>query len=185
MCELGRGLSVFPFPIPFHTLSLLELCVMSNCVTLIVNVWLSEILPSEPLNVETLALSSSSINVSWSVPLRNGDTVTEYVLNITTLRSFDPPFTGLGYGEELTSDSSSASSSSESGSDEGKKVSGSESPAVDHSNDSYIQAHAASMASRNRTSTTTTHSSSIDENAEDKVEAKMMQLKVTAERMGH
>jgi len=29
--------------------------------------------------------------------------VTEYVVNVTTLRSFDAPFTGLGYGSEPAS----------------------------------------------------------------------------------
>lgn len=37
-----------------------------------------ELLPSQPLNVDTVAISPNAINVTWSVPSRNGDTVTEY-----------------------------------------------------------------------------------------------------------
>ncbi len=124
-------------------------------------------------------MSPSSINVSWSTPIRNGDTLTEYIVNITTLRAFDAPFTGLGYGSPETSASSSSSSSeSGTGSAEKAKVKRTEA-GVDHSGDSYIQAHAHSILSRNSSGKAFSTSSSLDENAEDKVEAKMMQIKVS------
>jgi hypothetical protein len=57
-------------------------------------------------------MSHSSINVSWELPAKNGDTVTEYVVNVTTLRSFDAPFSGLGYGSEASSIAGTSSLSS-------------------------------------------------------------------------
>lgn len=34
-------------------------------------------------------LNEKQLNVSWSPPVENTETVTEYVVNVTTLRSFD------------------------------------------------------------------------------------------------
>lgn len=34
-------------------------------------------------------LNEKQLNVTWSPPTENTDTVTEYVVNVTTLRSFD------------------------------------------------------------------------------------------------
>ena len=108
----------------------------------------TEILPSQPRDVDAIATSSSSINVTWSPPVKNGDTVTEYIVNVTILRSFDAPFTGLGYGDE-------------------------NSPT--------------DLPSGSPSSPTVTPSIKFDENgkatsaggsAEDKVEARMMQIKV-------
>ncbi|XP_072944512.1 Ig-like and fibronectin type-III domain-containing protein 2 [Epargyreus clarus] len=48
-----------------------------------------ELLPSPPEDVEVDALNEKQLNVSWSPPLSNADTVTEYIVNVTTLRSFD------------------------------------------------------------------------------------------------
>jgi len=118
-------------------------------------------------------VSPNSINVSWSVPLQNGDTLTEYVVNITTLRTFDPPFTGLGYG------ASPISSTSKPKSEDGSKTGKLKTIEVDHSNDSYVQAHMANMATKNSTGVITTTVASVDDNAEDKVEAKMMQINVS------
>ncbi|XP_068617615.1 Ig-like and fibronectin type-III domain-containing protein 2 [Battus philenor] len=48
-----------------------------------------ELLPSPPEDVEVEALNEKQLNVSWSPPVENTETVTEYVVNVTTLRSFD------------------------------------------------------------------------------------------------
>lgn len=48
-----------------------------------------EILPGQPQNVEVEGLSDSSIKVSWGPPLSNADSITEYVVNVTMLRTFD------------------------------------------------------------------------------------------------
>nr|CAD7256254.1 unnamed protein product [Timema shepardi] len=48
-----------------------------------------EILPSPPLNLEVEALSDSSFKVSWQPPQVNKATLTEYVVNVTALLSFD------------------------------------------------------------------------------------------------
>lgn len=46
-------------------------------------------LPSPPEEVEVEPLNEKQLNISWSPPVENAETVTEYVVNITTLRSFD------------------------------------------------------------------------------------------------
>ncbi|XP_013140886.1 PREDICTED: Ig-like and fibronectin type-III domain-containing protein C25G4.10 isoform X1 [Papilio polytes] len=48
-----------------------------------------ELLPSPPEDVEVEPLNEKQLNVSWSPPVENSDTVTEYIVNVTTLRSFD------------------------------------------------------------------------------------------------
>ncbi|KAJ8714843.1 hypothetical protein PYW08_004824 [Mythimna loreyi] len=48
-----------------------------------------ELLPSPPEDVEVEPLNEKQLNVSWSPPIENTDSVTEYVVNVTTLRSFD------------------------------------------------------------------------------------------------
>ncbi|KOB66078.1 Ig-like and fibronectin type-III domain-containing protein C25G4.10, partial [Operophtera brumata] len=48
-----------------------------------------ELLPSPPEDVEVEPLNEKQLNVSWSRPIENTDSVVEYIVNITTLRSFD------------------------------------------------------------------------------------------------
>ncbi|CAH0755584.1 unnamed protein product [Diatraea saccharalis] len=48
-----------------------------------------ELLPSPPEDVEVESLNEKQLNVTWSPPIENTDTVTEYIVNVTTLRSFD------------------------------------------------------------------------------------------------
>ncbi|XP_050664730.1 Ig-like and fibronectin type-III domain-containing protein 2 isoform X2 [Leptidea sinapis] len=48
-----------------------------------------ELLPSPPEDVEVEPLSEKQLNITWSPPVENSDTVTEYIVNVTTLRSFD------------------------------------------------------------------------------------------------
>lgn len=48
-----------------------------------------ELLPSSPENLEVAATSESSLQVSWTRPFSNVDSITSYVLNVTTLRDFD------------------------------------------------------------------------------------------------
>lgn len=48
-----------------------------------------ELLPSPPEEVEVEPLNEKQLNVSWLPPIENSDTVTEYIVNVTTLRSFD------------------------------------------------------------------------------------------------
>jgi hypothetical protein len=50
---------------------------------------LLEILPSPPENVEVEALTEKSLKVSWTHPSQNSETILEYVVNVTMLRSFD------------------------------------------------------------------------------------------------
>lgn len=74
----------------------------------------TEILPSQPLNVQAVAVSPTAINLTWAPPRENQHTVHEYVVNITTLRSFDAPYTGLGYGVGGGSTTSAPASTSNS-----------------------------------------------------------------------
>ncbi|KAG8287269.1 hypothetical protein J6590_042606 [Homalodisca vitripennis] len=48
-----------------------------------------EILPGQPRSVEVEGISDTSIKVSWIPPFTNAETITEYVVNVTMLRSFD------------------------------------------------------------------------------------------------
>lgn len=48
-----------------------------------------ELLPSTPENIEVEPLSENSVKVSWSFPSANSHTVTAYLVNVTTLKSFD------------------------------------------------------------------------------------------------
>lgn len=48
-----------------------------------------ELLPSPPEDVEVEPLNEKQLNVSWYPPTENAESVTEYVVNVTTLRSFD------------------------------------------------------------------------------------------------
>ncbi|XP_068081772.1 Ig-like and fibronectin type-III domain-containing protein 2 [Anabrus simplex] len=48
-----------------------------------------ELLPSPPENVEVESLTEHSLRVSWQAPLENPEGITEYVVNVTHLRSFD------------------------------------------------------------------------------------------------
>lgn len=50
---------------------------------------ISEILPSEPEDVQVDVNSSSKMFVSWNKPSANSASVKEYVVNVTMLRSFD------------------------------------------------------------------------------------------------
>ncbi|CAG7831790.1 unnamed protein product, partial [Allacma fusca] len=112
-----------------------------------------EILPSQPQNVDAVATSSSTINVTWSPPAKNGDTVTEYAVNVTILRSFDAPFTGLGYGDATSS-----------------------SPLVLPATGITIPTSNPSVLTDSQGSKSSDENSKIS--AEDKVEAQMMQIKV-------
>lgn len=53
------------------------------------NNYISELLPSPPEDVEVEPLNEKQLNVSWNPPTENVDSVTEYVVNVTALRSFD------------------------------------------------------------------------------------------------
>ncbi|XP_075980799.1 Ig-like and fibronectin type-III domain-containing protein 2 isoform X2 [Anticarsia gemmatalis] len=48
-----------------------------------------ELLPSPPEEVEVEPLNEKQLNVTWSPPIENTDSVIEYIVNVTTLRSFD------------------------------------------------------------------------------------------------
>lgn len=48
-----------------------------------------ELLPSQPDNVEVEALTEKSLKVSWSTPISNAEMVTEYMVNVTSLKTFD------------------------------------------------------------------------------------------------
>ncbi|XP_050297664.1 Ig-like and fibronectin type-III domain-containing protein 1 [Anthonomus grandis grandis] len=47
-----------------------------------------ELLPSPPKDVEVEPLTEKSIKVEWALPHANSETITEYTVNLTTLRSF-------------------------------------------------------------------------------------------------
>lgn len=51
--------------------------------------YFSELLPSPPENVEVEPLTEKSLNVSWAYPISNTETITKYIINVTSLRSFD------------------------------------------------------------------------------------------------
>lgn len=91
------------------------------------------------------------------------------VVNVTTLRNFDAPYLEAGYGIETTS--SAPTISTKSPAEKKDTVNNGYDPA--HASDSYMQAAASGSSVIDRTTT-----SSNDNNAEDKVEAKMMQVKV-------
>ncbi|CAH0563601.1 unnamed protein product [Brassicogethes aeneus] len=48
-----------------------------------------ELLPSPPENVEVEALTEKSLSVSWSLPVSNLESVREYNVNVTSLKTFD------------------------------------------------------------------------------------------------
>nr|CAH7760559.1 unnamed protein product [Callosobruchus chinensis] len=48
-----------------------------------------ELLPSPPEYIEVDALTESVLRVEWTPPTSNADTVSEYLVNVTSLRSFD------------------------------------------------------------------------------------------------
>ncbi|XP_069682864.1 Ig-like and fibronectin type-III domain-containing protein 1 isoform X1 [Periplaneta americana] len=48
-----------------------------------------EILPSPPENVEVESLTEKSLRVSWTRPSQNPESISEFVVNVTMLRSFD------------------------------------------------------------------------------------------------
>ncbi|GJQ83681.1 hypothetical protein Trydic_g14389 [Trypoxylus dichotomus] len=48
-----------------------------------------ELLPSAPEIVEVEALTEKSLKVSWSKPMANLETITMYIVNVTSLRAFD------------------------------------------------------------------------------------------------
>ncbi|KAK4873942.1 hypothetical protein RN001_013302 [Aquatica leii] len=48
-----------------------------------------ELLPSPPENVEVEALTEKSLKVSWSLPVMNSESIIQYKVNISSLRSFD------------------------------------------------------------------------------------------------
>ena len=43
-----------------------------------------------PLDVQVTPLTDSSFGVEWIPPFQNSETVTEFTVNVTMLRSFDP-----------------------------------------------------------------------------------------------
>ncbi|GBP57931.1 Ig-like and fibronectin type-III domain-containing protein 2 [Eumeta japonica] len=47
------------------------------------------LLPSPPEDVEVEPLNEKQLGVSWKPPTQNGDSLIRYVVNVTTLRSFD------------------------------------------------------------------------------------------------
>lgn len=47
------------------------------------------ILPSSPAMVDVESLSEDSLGITWDIPLSNGASVTEYVVNVTSLKTFD------------------------------------------------------------------------------------------------
>lgn len=53
------------------------------------NCCITELLPSPPEDVEVEPLSEKQLNVSWLPPVENSDSVTEYLINVTTLKTFD------------------------------------------------------------------------------------------------
>ncbi|XP_039756067.1 Ig-like and fibronectin type-III domain-containing protein 1 isoform X2 [Pararge aegeria] len=48
-----------------------------------------ELLPSPPEDLEVEPLNEKQLNVTWNPPTENSESVTQYVVNITALRSFD------------------------------------------------------------------------------------------------
>lgn len=52
-------------------------------------VYVSEILPSSPEDVQVDVNSSSTMFVTWDKPLANSASVKEFVINVTMLKSFD------------------------------------------------------------------------------------------------
>lgn len=48
-----------------------------------------ELLPSPPAIVDVEALTEKSLKVSWSMPETNAESITEFSVNVTSLRSFD------------------------------------------------------------------------------------------------
>ncbi|XP_050504317.1 Ig-like and fibronectin type-III domain-containing protein 2 isoform X1 [Diabrotica virgifera virgifera] len=48
-----------------------------------------ELLPSPPMNVEVEALTEKSLRVQWTLPVSNTETITEFAVNVTSLKSFD------------------------------------------------------------------------------------------------
>ncbi|XP_045774641.1 Ig-like and fibronectin type-III domain-containing protein 2 isoform X1 [Maniola jurtina] len=48
-----------------------------------------ELLPSPPEDVEVEPLNEKQLNVTWNPPTENTESVTQYVVNVTALRSFD------------------------------------------------------------------------------------------------
>lgn len=50
----------------------------------------TEILPSAPVDVYVEPKSDKSMNISWSPPFSNAPTVSDYIVNVTMLMSFDP-----------------------------------------------------------------------------------------------
>ncbi|KAL1497939.1 hypothetical protein ABEB36_008819 [Hypothenemus hampei] len=48
-----------------------------------------ELLPSAPSNVEVEPISEKSLKVEWSLPHANSETVTEYTVNLTALKTFN------------------------------------------------------------------------------------------------
>lgn len=49
-----------------------------------------EILPGQPRDVEVDPLTDNSMGVSWNPPFENAATITDYIVNVTMLRAFDP-----------------------------------------------------------------------------------------------
>ncbi|KAB0793035.1 hypothetical protein PPYR_12655 [Photinus pyralis] len=48
-----------------------------------------ELLPSPPENLEVEALTEKSLKISWAPPASNSDAISHYMVNISSLRSFD------------------------------------------------------------------------------------------------
>lgn len=48
-----------------------------------------EILPGPPREVSVEPLSDSEVRVTWLPPRQNGDTITQYIVNVTELKAFD------------------------------------------------------------------------------------------------
>ncbi|XP_030759730.1 Ig-like and fibronectin type-III domain-containing protein 1 isoform X2 [Sitophilus oryzae] len=48
-----------------------------------------EILPGPPQNVEVEPMTEQSLRIEWTLPHANAETITEYTVNVTALRTFD------------------------------------------------------------------------------------------------
>nr|CAI5827663.1 unnamed protein product [Callosobruchus analis] len=66
-----------------------------------------ELLPSPPEYIEVDALTESTLRVEWSPPASNADTVSEYLVNVTSLRSFDDRLIDLDENPVITNGSTS------------------------------------------------------------------------------
>lgn len=71
-----------------------------------------ELLPSTPENVVVEAESETSLQVTWTLPVANTETISEYIVNVTTLRTFDEDDEGDSYATALEKNRKEESASS-------------------------------------------------------------------------